>query len=121
MAVRKSLAALALAATFGAGLLTSHALEREAKAQRNVTTSAVFVPSDGIAFRTLEGRLIAKLAYDARGGFFELYDEHERLTTSLHGSSGLSSARPGALLPPPATAPSAPEPPRPTGELDLGY
>jgi hypothetical protein len=122
MGVRKSLAALALAAAFGAGVLTSHAFEREAKAQKSATVSAVYVPSDGLAFRTLDGRLIAKLAYDTRGGFFEVYDEHEKLAGSLRGA-GVSAARP-AVAAAPATAP-APAPAanasNASNTLDLGY
>jgi hypothetical protein len=121
MGVRKSLAALALAAAFGAGVLTSHALEREAKAQRSATTSAVFVPSDGLAFRTLEGRMIARLAYDARGGFLEVYDEHERPAASLRSVS-VSAARPAqGPAPGPATAGNAANAANAAMDLDLGY
>jgi hypothetical protein len=113
MATRKSLAALTLAAAFGAGVLTSHAFEREAKAQKSATTSAVFVPSDGLAFRTLDGRLIAKLAYDGRGGFIEVYDEQGKPAASLR-RAGVSAA------PAPAPAPAA-NASNAAAELDLGY
>jgi hypothetical protein len=94
---------VALAAAFGAGVLTSHALEKDAQAERPPMASAVFVPNGGLAFRTLDGRVIAKLAYDAKGGFLELYDEHERPAASLHaaGVSGLTGAAP--VVSPPAT------------------
>jgi hypothetical protein len=115
MATRKSLTALALAAAFGAGLLTSHVFEREAKAQKSATTSAVFVPSDGLAFRTLDGRLIAKLAYDGRGGFLEVYDELGRPAASLR-RAGVSAATAPASAPAPAANAS-----NAAVELDLGY
>jgi hypothetical protein len=116
---RRNVVALAVVAAFGAGLLTSRALEGEARAQRVATDSAVFVPSDGIAFRTLDGRVIARLGYDTKGGFLQLYDEHQRPGASVHGT-GLAGARgvtttiAPAPLPPPTAAGAA-------ASLDLGY
>jgi hypothetical protein len=113
--------ALALATAFGVGLLTSRVLEGEASAQRKGgAASTVYVPSEGMAFRTLDGRVFARLSYDAHGGFLELYDEHERAAGSLHGA-GLTA---GLGAQPSTTAPhgvGAQAPEATQGLPDLGY
>jgi hypothetical protein len=116
--------ALTLVLVFGAGLVTSRALEKDAQAERPPVASAVFVPNGGLAFRTLDGRVIAKLAYDAKGGFLELYDEHERPAATLHGNglsgvmgvtgvTGVTGAAP--VSPPPL------QPGQGSSIVDLGY
>jgi hypothetical protein len=72
----------ALSAFAGAGL--GHwAWPRDARAQPQSSISTVFVPSEGIVFRTLDGRPIARLSREASGGVIELYDEDEQVTTRL--------------------------------------
>ncbi len=77
----------ALVSAFACGLLASRLSPREAYAQSSALASTVYVPSDGLAFRTFDGRVIAKLSYDAHGGILEILDEHERAAASLHGDS----------------------------------
>jgi hypothetical protein len=43
----------------------------------------VYVPQEGLAFRTPEGRVIARLSYDRAGGHFDIYDAEERPTVSI--------------------------------------
>jgi hypothetical protein len=111
----KTLVPLAIAAAFACGLLASRVLEKDARAQRAAMSSAVFVPADGVAFRTLDGRVIARLAYDAKGGYFELYDEHERPAASMRGN-GIAVARAA-----PPSVPTATQAQASTGVPDLGY
>jgi hypothetical protein len=82
MHVRLPFAILALAVAFGAGVGSAHFLEREARAQSSQTAS-VYVPPDGLTFRSPDGRVIARLSYDGRGGAFEVYDGHERPASAL--------------------------------------
>jgi hypothetical protein len=49
------------------------------QAQSNPLASTIYVPADGLVFRTFDGRVIAKLSHDARGGALEVFDDHERL------------------------------------------
>jgi hypothetical protein len=118
MKVRLPVAVLVLAATFAGGMVASRLGEREAKAQ-SAAGAAVYVPPEGLSFRSPDGHLIARLAYDSRGGFFEIYDRHERPSGSLR--SGFASeipARPvGVPLTP--TAPLATT--TATDTPDLGY
>ncbi len=111
MLSRFPLVVFTLLLVFVAGFASSRFLERNAHAQTAPFASTVYVPADGLAFRTFEGRVIARLSYDRRGGTFDLYDGDE------HPSS---TVREGALL-------AAPPPPRgPTSSakanaIDLGF
>jgi hypothetical protein len=114
MHVRSPFAILALAVAFGGGLASSRLLEREASAQSPQQTAAVYVPAEGLAFRALDGRVVARLSYDGHGGHFQLYDQHERPSVAL---------RPGFAddsTPAPAPIPVA-IPLGPAGGPDLGY
>lgn len=80
---RPLLIALVAGVSFGLGFSSSRLLERTARAQAAPFASSVYVPSDGLAFRTFEGRVIARLSYDHRGAVFDLYDIEERPTNRL--------------------------------------
>jgi hypothetical protein len=80
-------AALAVAASFAAGLLASQLWVRDAHAQAAPFAATIYVPSDGLAFRTFDGRVIARLSYDAHGGVFALYDEHEQPVANVRAES----------------------------------
>jgi hypothetical protein len=113
MRVRGLLVISAIAVGFSGGVVTSRLLERDARAQSIPFAATVYVPSDGLAFRTFDGHVVARLSYDAHGGIFEVYDEGERVAARVRGEP---LARKGA--PPPSPSPTAA-----TGrgnELDLG-
>ena len=114
MQVRLSFAILALAAAFAGGIGASHLVEREARAQSGAQSASVFVPSEGLTFRAVDGRVIARLSYDARGGAFEVYDSHERPTGALRPASSAEPLRTSAVFPPPVTTTSP-------AFVDLGY
>jgi hypothetical protein len=61
-----------LVAAFGAGVAAGH-MERTARADL-VPPGTVYVPTEGLVFRSTDGRAIARLGYDAHGGFFDLYE-----------------------------------------------
>lgn len=62
----------ALAVAFAAGVLASQLGVRDARAQAAPLAATIYVPSDGLAFRTFEGRVVARLSYDAHGAVFDL-------------------------------------------------
>jgi hypothetical protein len=128
MRLRLPVVLFAVGVSFAAGLVSSARWApwgvRDARAQAAPFAASVYVPSDGLAFRTFDGRLAAKLGYDGHGGFFELYDEHEQPQARVRGD-GL--ARPGlpagpgtgpAVVPP--AAPLGPPVQRSRGD-DLGF
>jgi hypothetical protein len=115
MQVRLPFAVLALALAFGGGLASSRLIEREARAQSGTPQASVYVPVEGLAFRGVDGRIVARLSYDARGGAFEVYDGHERPAAALR--SGLvTTGASSAPTPPAATVATVGTP-----DLDLGY
>ena len=73
----------------------------------------MYVPIEGLAFRGVDGRVVARLSYDARGGAFEVYDAHERPAAALR--SGLVTEAPRSTLPAATVATVT------TPDLDLGY
>ena len=103
---------------FAVGALTSRWLVREARADAVPFAATVYVPSDGIAFRSFDGHVIARLSYDAHGGFFEVYNEREQVASRVRGEpTGPTSAPAHSLpvaepqpppAPPPATHDCAP-------------
>jgi hypothetical protein len=111
MPARVPFAILAVLAAFAGGVVSSHLFERNAYGQTAPFASTVYVPSDGLAFRTFEGHVIAKLSYDSHGGVFDLYDSHERPSTTFRAGSS------------PLVRPTVSEVIVPTGPraLDLGY
>jgi hypothetical protein len=115
MQVRLPFAIVALVAAFGGGVASSHLLERDARAQSALHAASVYVPAEGLAFRALDGRIVARLSYDARGGSFEVYDNRERSAGALR--AGLVAEAPhGATVPATTTATDATP-----AEVDLGY
>jgi hypothetical protein len=108
MSVRLPIAISVLAATFAAGLVASRLWERDARAQTSPFAATIYVPSDGLAFRTFDGRVVARLSHDAHGGVFELYDEHEQPAARVRAESFLR-------------APPAPAPTSRSKDPDLGF
>jgi hypothetical protein len=84
---RPALVAVALLVTFAAGAALTKLTERPAQAYATPITSTLYVPSDGLAFRTFEGHVIARLSYDDRGGLIVLYDRNERPSNVLHADA----------------------------------
>ncbi len=113
MQVRPPFAILALFAAFAGGIATSHLIEREASAQPGPQSASVYVPAEGLTFRAVDGRVVARLSYDAHGGAFEVYDSRERPAGAL---------RPVAEAPRPASAAPASTVATVTSpDVDLGY
>jgi hypothetical protein len=80
---------VALLVTFVGGAFASHWVEGQAHARPSGQPASVLVPPDGLAFRTIDGRIIARLSYDSRGGVFEVFDNSEHATSAVR--SGLVS------------------------------
>ncbi len=121
MHVRLPFAILALAVAFAGGIGTSHLIEREARAQ-SAQSASVYVPSEGLAFRGVDGRLIARLSYDSRGGAFEVYDNHERPAGALRPAVASEPPRTSSALPVlPASGFPPPAATTPPAFVDLGY
>jgi hypothetical protein len=108
MHVRLPMVVASVLVAFTGGLASSRWLVPEAHAQAMPLASTVYVPSDGLAFRRFDGRIVARLSYDSSGGAFELYDEHEQPATRVRGDA---LARPG----------STSRPPSKRDPLDLGF
>jgi hypothetical protein len=111
MQVRLPLALLSLLAAFGCGAALSHLAERDARAQ-TAHAATVYLPPEGLTFRSLDGHLVARLTSDARGGSFEVYDNHEHPAGALR--AGLAAA---GAAPPATTVATVGAPP----DIDLGY
>jgi hypothetical protein len=100
---------------FLCGLLASRFFVPEAHAQSSALASTIYVPSDGLVFRTFDGHVIAKLSHDARGGVLELFDAHEHPSAAIR-SDGLGAPR--AVAGAPVAAPT--DTTKPVRE-DLGF
>jgi hypothetical protein len=94
--------ALIVSSAVAVGLTSSGLLERAAVAQKAPSASTIYIPPDGLTFRTFDGRAVARLSYDDSGGVLELFDEHEKPGASIRGSR-LSTAR--TTTPPECTPP----------------
>jgi hypothetical protein len=116
MVVRFPFVVAASVGVFAAGLAASR-LIGVAHAQAAPFAATIYVPSDGIAFRTFDGRVVARLSYDAHGGMLDLYDEREQPATRVRADGG---AR-GVALPSPAPAPAPPSGPTRVPRDDLGF
>ncbi len=114
MQVRLPFVILTVVAAFAGGVGTSHLLEREARAQSGAQPASVYVPAEGLAFRGVDGRIIARLSYDGHGGAFEVYDNRERPAGALRPGVVPEPPHPVSLFP----APAANTPP---AFVDLGY
>lgn len=93
MPYRFPFAVLAVLAAFAGGFASSHLFERSAQAQTAPLASTIYVPVDGLAFRTFDGRVIARLSYDRHGGVFDVYNGDERPSAGLRVDS--AAERPG--------------------------
>jgi hypothetical protein len=80
---------------FVGGLLASGV----SHAQSSPLASTIYVPADGLVFRTFDGHVIARLSHDARGGALEVFDDQEHPFMTLRNDN-----RPAML---PANPPSA--------------
>jgi hypothetical protein len=98
-----SLGLPAILSAFLCGVLASRVFVPEAHAQSSSLASTIYVPSDGLVFRTFDGHVIAKLSHDPHGGVLEIFDEHERPTAAIR-SDGLGAPRTAAATPLPAPA-----------------
>ena len=97
---RTKLLGVALTAALG-GALVSHAVwTREAQAQSATSISTIYVPADGVVFRSFDGRPIARLSRDVHGGLLEVYDDHDEATVRV--SSGTFAPLKNSGLAPPA-------------------
>ncbi len=79
---RAFVAVLALAAAFAAGAISQRFGTREAHAQAGVPAT-ITVPPEGLVFRSPDGRPLARLSRDARGGVFELYDDRQEISARI--------------------------------------
>ena len=98
-----------------AAFLCGQLAVRDSRAQNSALAATIYVPSDGLVFRTFDGHVVAKLSYDAHGGALEVFDEHEKPATTV---------RNGVLGPAWRTSTAAPaaSEARPLGERpDLGF
>ncbi len=85
------LAATALA--FGLGAASQHLTIRDAHAQPSPAVAATFyVPADGLMFKTLDGRPIARLSRDPSGGVFELYDDRGQIAQRVAAGGAMSTS-----------------------------
>lgn len=115
MQVRLGFAIVALFAAFAGGVAASHLVERDARAQSGPQSASVYVPAEGLTFRAVDGRVVARLSYDARGGAFEVYDSRERPAGALRSGLVAEAPRPAAAVPAPTAATAA------SPDVDLGY
>jgi hypothetical protein len=83
---------LTLLVAFAGGFVSSRLLERSAHALTAPGASTAYVPSDGLAFRTFDGRIVARLSYNARGGIFDVYDGQEHPAISVRADMLVPSA-----------------------------
>jgi len=105
MRIRSLFLVVPLAFAVGAG--ASQLLVREAHAQAVPFAATAYVPSDGLAFRTFDGHVIARLSYDAHGGVFEIYNEREQVASRVRGEplGRVPSSPPPSLPVAPANTP----------------
>jgi hypothetical protein len=68
-----------LFASFFAGLAADRLGGRDAHAQP-AAAATIYVPPGGVVFRATDGKPIARISRDARGGALELYDDDQRVT-----------------------------------------
>jgi hypothetical protein len=84
MTFRPSFAAFALlACAFVGGFASAKLLEGTAHAGPPAFASTMYIPSDGLAFRTFDGHLVARLSYNTRGGVLDVYDNREHPAISV--------------------------------------
>ena len=74
---------LVLLTTFAAGAATQRGLIGQARAAAVSSTPTIYVPAEGLVFRSPDGTPIARISRDARGGVIEIYDDHQRVARSV--------------------------------------
>jgi hypothetical protein len=86
---------VATAVAFGCGWVSARTTS-VARADPALPGSTVYIPAEGLSFRTIDGHLVAKLSRNTNGGVFELFDDKEGAIVRLSaGSSSTSvSSRP---------------------------
>ncbi|HZU83585.1 MAG TPA: hypothetical protein VE987_11735 [Polyangiaceae bacterium] len=89
-AVQRFAIAGALVAAFAAGAAWHAVWPRAARAQATASPSSVYVPAEGLVFRTADGRPLARLWRGPKGGVFDLYDDNGAAATRL--SAGVIGA-----------------------------
>src|SRR5258708_6128492 len=97
---RKIALPVATMAAFAAGAASHHLWPRDAHAQAGGSASTIYLPAEGLVFRTLDGKAIARLSRDPSGGVFELYDDYQepaaRLSAATTGASAPTARVPRA-------------------------
>jgi hypothetical protein len=88
---------VATIAALATGIAFQHLSPRDAHAQAISSLATIYVPSDGLVFRTFDGKPIARLSHDGHGGVLELYDDRQE--GILRFSSGALGASRSAREP----------------------
>jgi hypothetical protein len=79
----------------GAIVAASIGLLRPSHAGADPSTASIVVPRGGLAFRTPEGKVLARLSSDTEGGVLELYDAHEQPTAAWRGGASVARGAAG--------------------------
>jgi hypothetical protein len=107
---------------FAGGALSSRVFAGDARADARPTTATIYVPADGLVFRSPEGKTIARISSDASGGVLELYNEKEQPGARLRTGGVTGSADFGSSAAQPAPQqPQGPVGPRVVNRKDLGF
>jgi len=91
--VRWEILALTAVSAVAGAILGHWAWPREARAEAGATISTVYVPPDGVVFRTLDGHPVARLSRAAAGGVLELYDIEDQ-PTGRYGAAAPALVKP---------------------------
>jgi hypothetical protein len=89
---------VAILAALAGGVVSHHLWPRAAHADVTSSTSAIYVPWEGLVFRTPDGKAIARLSRDAHGGLLELYNDRQEEAARLSGGA-ISASHPAAREP----------------------
>jgi hypothetical protein len=81
---RALLWSLTVCAAFVGGIAFEH-FGRQANAQSG-GISTIYVPPGGLVFRGMDGKPLARISEDSRGGTLELYDDRREVSTRLQSS-----------------------------------
>jgi hypothetical protein len=95
--MRPTFAVLLGLAGLAAGFVMHSVWPRDARAQAGPSTASIYVPSDGLVFRGLDDRPLARLSRGPNGGMLELYDDRERAFRAV----AVRTLAPGELRPNP--------------------